>query len=73
MNAPRALAAAGLLLLATGCAGTPEARRDEALQAAIDSGRAACIYILSDPSIEKEPGLDDYCRRVVNGCSDVKP
>jgi hypothetical protein len=63
-----------LVLLAPACAEAPAARRDEALQAALESARVACIVILSDKSIEREPGVDAYCEAIANGgCPKAAP
>ena len=67
MNAPRTLIAAGLLLLAAACSGSPEANRDKAIQTALDAGRLACLTLLANPDIPREKGVDEYCRRVVTG------
>jgi len=73
VNAPRALAAGCLLLLAAACSSSPEAARDRALNTALEAGRLACLTILADPSIPREPGVDDYCRAVVGGCTEKAP
>jgi len=59
------------LLLALGACSTTtaEQRRDLAIQTALDSARAACLILQSDKSIQREPGVDDYCAAVLNGCS----
>jgi hypothetical protein len=47
---------------------TAEQRRDLAIQTALDSARAACLILQSDRTIEREPGIDNYCQAVLNGC-----
>lgn len=56
------------LLLSACSAATAAERRDDALNAALESARLACLTILADPSIPREPGVNEYCTAVVNGC-----
>lgn len=56
-------------LVACACSSTTAAqRRDLAIQSALDSARAACLILQSDPSIEREPGIDAWCEGVIQGC-----
>lgn len=64
------LAICGLVLL-SGCAAASAAeRRDQALNAALESARLACLTILANPDIPREPGVDAYCAAVVHGCKE---
>jgi len=63
----QALVVFWLVLFAPACAEAPEARRDEALQAALESARVACFVILADKTIPREPGVDAYCEAIANG------
>jgi hypothetical protein len=61
------------LLLLAGCAAP---NKEQAIQTALDAhlvaqdaARAACILAMADQSITREPGFDEYCFRLVNGCS----
>lgn len=66
--ATRGLALCCLLLLSSACAATAEERRDQVLNGSLESARLACLMILQDPSIKREPGVNEYCLAVVNGC-----
>ena len=57
------------LLALSACSATAEQRRDQAIQTALDSARAACLILQSDKQIEREPGIDAYCVAVLNGCA----
>ncbi len=65
----RALPILGPALLALACAAPTQ---EQLIQSALDTGkasrdaeRAACLVVLSNYSVEKEPGLDRYCRNIL--------
>jgi hypothetical protein len=62
------LALCCLLLLPACAAQTAAERRDEALNAALEAGRLACLTILANPDIPREPGVNEWCEGVVRGC-----
>lgn len=62
----RALAA--LLLALSACSASPEERRDQTINAALESARLACLTVLANPDIPREPSVTEYCTAVVNGC-----
>ncbi|HKY41389.1 MAG TPA: hypothetical protein VJN18_35895 [Polyangiaceae bacterium] len=67
MNARAGLVCA-LLLLPACTAQTAAERRDSVLNGSLESARLACLMILADASIPREPGVNEYCLAVVNGC-----
>lgn len=67
-RAARLLALLALVLHTGACATPTAADRERAIQTALDAGRAACLILLADRSIEREPGTDAYCAVVLNGC-----
>ncbi len=63
------LALGALVLFAAACA---KPSQEAVVKSALDAGkvardaeRAACLVVLSHYSGEKEPGLDEYCRSVL--------
>jgi uncharacterized lipoprotein len=65
----RVALALALLGLSACSTTTAEQRRDIAIQTALDSARAACLVLQSDRSIEREPGMDEWCQGVLHGCA----
>lgn len=63
----RALAA--LLLALSACSATTAVeRKEQVVQAALDSAFVACTAALGDPRMTWAPGARDYCLAIVNGC-----
>lgn len=62
------LALCGVVLLSGCSAATAAERRDQAFQATLDAARLVCLTLLADETIPREPGVNEYCVAVVNGC-----
>lgn len=41
---------------------------ETAVESGMKSGMIACEVLLQDPSIERTPEAEEWCRRVVHGC-----
>ncbi len=67
-RAARALAVLAVVLHSGACAAPTASDRARAVQTAIDAGRAACLILLADPTIPREPGVNAFCLTMLSGC-----
>lgn len=64
--------ALALCCLALSSCGTTAAERKEiAIQSALDAAFLACQTALNDPATEWEPGAEQWCRRMLDGCRET--
>lgn len=55
-------------VLLSACGAPAAAVKQDALQAGLQSGMTACDVLRADPSIQREPAVDEFCRRMIEGC-----
>lgn len=55
-----------LCLAVSACQATELERKELMIQTALDGAFLACRTALNDPRIRWEPGVRDYCLRVIN-------